>query len=95
MSINNIPIPILNYERLLSNNFNPKYISHRTPNITNYSDWHDAYHIQLVQMYIITQNILKSRYPKNKFPIECNTSFNKFSKLIYQCSSKHIDMYLN
>lgn len=72
-----------------------KYIHHRSPIISDYSRWYHSYEPYLIQMYILTQNIIKSRYPNINIIIESNTLFNIFSKIIYHVSSKHIDKNLN
>jgi len=81
-----------NFTRIISYD---KYIPHRSPGKSNRHVWHTAYELYLIQMYLLTQNIIKSRYPKSKVQIESNVLFNDFSSLIYHFSSKHIDEYLN
>lgn len=72
-----------------------KYIPHRSPIINDYSRWYHSYEPYLIQMYILTQNIIKSRYPNINIITESNTLFNIFSKIIYHVSSKHINENLN
>lgn len=53
--------------------------------------WHDAYQIELVEMYYIMLNILKERFPHIKVNVE--PGFHNFSRLIYHCSSKELSQY--
>lgn len=53
--------------------------------------WHDAYQIELVEMYYIMLNILKHKYPHIK--IDFDVAFHNFSRLIYHCSSKELSQY--
>jgi len=82
----------LDITRISSNN---KYISHKSPIISDYNQWYYSYEPYLIEMYILTQNIIKSRYPTHNIIIESNDLFNNFSRLIYHLSSKHIDENLN
>lgn len=61
----------------------------------NINDWYNAYQPYLIQMYLFVMNIIKSRYPIYKIKTKSNKLFNYFISLIYYCSSKHIDKYLN
>lgn len=53
-----------------------------TPGITH-EKWHDKYHYQIMDMFLI----LCSDFPEK---IEDNRFFNEFSKMIYNSSSKYI-----
>ena len=53
--------------------------------------WHDAYQIELVEMYYIMFNILKKKFPH--IEINSEPAFHNFSRLIYHCSSKELSDY--
>jgi len=71
-----------------------KYIPHRSPVISDFRDWHSAYEPYIIQMYILTQKIIRSRHPKSDMS-DSDILFTNFSTIIYHLSSKHIDENLN
>lgn len=71
------------------------YISYPRPINPNRHEWHNIYLDNLLHMYDIVSNIIDDRYPNNKIIWEKNSDvFHNLSRLIYHCSSKHIDSYL-
>lgn len=71
------------------------YIAYPTPHICNYYDWKYIYVEHLFAMYDIVAHTINQKYPKNNIVWDGNEKiFNNLSRLIYHCSSKHIDYYL-
>ena len=68
---------------------------HPTPSITNRHSWHISYCRELIHLYEIVKRIVTEKYPTIKENWESNSLFNSFSRLIYNCSSKHISLYLD
>lgn len=58
-------------------------------------EWHTVYNTELIDMYSILRSNLNRKYPDNTINWDKNneTIFHNFSKLLYHCSSKHIDSY--
>lgn len=71
------------------------YIAYPTPCVHNRHDWHYAYLEHLLAMYDIVANTIDEKYPRNRIVWGENKKiFHNLSRLIYHCSSKHIDYYL-
>lgn len=72
----------------------PNYIPHKTPRNINGERWHNSYNKYLIEMFQICQNIINEELPKNNINYS-NKTFNVFSYMIYQSSSKYISPYLD
>ena len=72
----------------------PNYIPHPTPRNNNGEYWHSIHNTYLIEMFNIVVDILKNELPKYKI-VRDNDTFNKFSLLIYNSSSKYISPYLH
>jgi len=71
------------------------YTPHSTPNNSNRIIWHDAYALNLLEMYDIVANTIDELYPKNNIQWAENGKIaNNLSKMIYHCSSKYISPYI-
>ncbi len=58
-------------------------------------EWHNVYNRELIDMYNILVRTLNQKYPDNTINWAKYNSdiFHNFSRLLYHCSSKHIDSY--
>tara|TARA_Y100000389_G_scaffold190247_1_gene214901 strand:+ start:320 stop:676 length:357 start_codon:yes stop_codon:yes gene_type:complete len=72
----------------------PNYIPHPTPRNNNREYWHSIHNTYLIEMFNIVIDILENELPKYKI-VRDNDTFNKFSLLIYNSSSKYISPYLH
>jgi|TARA_B110000259_G_C13993643_1_gene393556 hypothetical protein len=93
-----IPIPTVSNDRYIKDTrkcIRHNYIPYFTPRKLYPDEWYDSYYLQLENLFSIFKNIINNRYQKNK--IEWDSEFIKmnFAKLIYHCSSKHIDRYIS
>ena len=95
MSIKNQPKYVPRIEQL----WNPdakisertNYIPRRTPRNSNRREWHNAYLLQLIDIYNIIRAIMNERYSRKKIKWLTNKApFHNLSRLIYNCSSKYI-----
>ena len=66
----------------------------QTPPNSNRHSWHTAYCRELIDMYRIVQNVMDERYQGKEVEWDSQDKFNKFSQLIYHCSSKNISPHL-
>lgn len=74
----------------------PNYIPHKTPNDAVYENWRSFYLNQLIDMYNITSNIVKSSYlSSNNIDWKNTKIFDDFCTMIYNNSSKHISEYMD
>tara|TARA_Y100000389_G_C17458512_1_gene519866 strand:+ start:923 stop:1282 length:360 start_codon:yes stop_codon:yes gene_type:complete len=70
------------------------HIPHRTPSKIDYDEWLDNYYLQLDQLYKIISDNMNKKYPKNKIKWHNDNTKSNFDKLIFHCSSKHIDKFV-
>lgn len=67
------------------------YIPHKTPKNPNFYRWYENYKNNLLDIYNIYVNTLRSRYPNINFSIfETDEYFNLFINRIFDSSSKTI-----
>ena len=67
-------------------------IPYPVPNKINREIWHNKYITQLIEIYSIIIKIICERYPKNNIRwFENHKIFHNLSRLIYHCSTKHIE----
>ncbi len=71
------------------------YIPYPTPSNANRYEWHNAYTYHLSEMYNEIRRIINFYYPKNKIDWNNVVTFNMFSKLIFDSSSKYISQLLD
>lgn len=90
----NTPIQIIPLTSKLRKCTIPNYIPHRTPRNTNKENWNKSYRKQLIEMFMICQNIINDELPNHKITSD-NKQFNIFSHMIYNSSSKYISPYLD
>lgn len=67
------------------------YIPFLTPTKSNFDEWYNTYLSQIDALFKIFKNIINSNYPKNKIKWNDKVVEYNFIKVIYHCSSKHID----
>jgi hypothetical protein len=72
----------------------PNSVPHTMPRSSNRRNWHAAYLPELVRLYDILQRVVSERYPERRITWDDNTTFNDFSRLIFNCSSGHISDFL-
>lgn len=93
-----IPIPKIHgkWKKDTSKCERSNYIPHPTPANSNRRDWHDAYQVQLMDMYNIVANTIDEMYPKSRIRWGGNKNVaHNLSSLVYHCSSKYITPYLD
>jgi len=86
--ISYIAIPKLGKNKKVSSH-NSGYVPYPIPTSSNRMDWQEAYHEQLIEMYMQTFELINNRNNVNTNPYN-NDKFNFFCKIIYDSSSKHI-----
>lgn len=71
------------------------YIPDPTPSRITRKEWHEAYSVQLSEMYDIVADTIDQMYPRNKVHWYNNIRVaNAMSKLLFHCSSKYITEYI-
>jgi len=65
------------------------YIPHKTPINVNYDKWYLEYKDDITQMFFITIDILREKYP-DITKLNLNKKFQTFCKMIFKSSSKFI-----
>ena len=66
------------------------YIPHKKPRYINYDIWFKHYEKDIINIYEIFLGIINTNYPEYKNIYETENNFKKFSKMIYNSSSKFI-----
>lgn len=66
-------------------------VPHKTPDNANRYDWHNAHLPELVNMYNIFEQVFRNEFPNESKSLDTEYTFHNFSRLIYHCSSKHIN----
>ena len=67
------------------------YIPHKPPLNPNFYRWYENYESNIIDMYYIYIDTLKSRYPNINFSIfDTDEYFNLFINIIFDSSSKVI-----
>jgi hypothetical protein len=77
------------------NSVTRNYLPHKKPERLNFNKWFEYYRSDLINLYSIFRENLKSNYEDDEFKIDLdkNIAFTKFVFFIYNSSSKYIPKY--